>query len=82
MYFKDNGGKAVMSSYNCKDIELTKEVPDDILTALSVPGFARSEIKDGVVWTTDDQIKGDFDGIWEGDNILVQWKACCEPVNP
>ena len=78
MYFKDSKGVAVMSSYNCKDVELSSgDLPDDIVPAVNVPGKAIKDVT-AVVWANDNLIKGDFDGIWDDKSLLVKWKTCCE----
>lgn len=69
-----------MSSYNCKDVELSsvENLPDDIVPAVNVPGKASKDVT-AVVWENDALIKGDFDGIWDDQTLLVKWKTCCEP---
>ena len=77
MYFADGKGTAFMSSYNCKDVELTDAIPDDIEPALNVPGKAITDVEK-VEWTGDSTITADFDGISENDVLLVKWRSCCE----
>ncbi len=40
MYFKDRKDRAIMSSYNCLNVDLAEALPDDILEAESVPGIS------------------------------------------
>ncbi len=78
MYFADTRGVAFMSSYNCKDVELTtSDLPQDLSPALNVPGKATNDVED-VKWPSDPTIKGNFDGIWHGDKLLAKWRSCCE----
>ena len=80
MYFADRKGSAFMSSYNCKDVELTtSNLPDDIQPAVNVPGKATSDVDD-VEWPDDATIKGNFDGIWDTGKLLAKWRSCCEPA--
>ena len=65
-----------MSSYNCKDVELTDAIPDDIESALNVPGKAIGDVEE-VPWTGDPTIVADFNGISHNDKVLVKWSSCC-----
>lgn len=81
VYFKDGEGQAVLSSYNCKEVELVDgPIPDDVNDnkAMAVAGLAKTELTE-VIWPTDDTIKADFDGIYESNKLLVKWRSCCEP---
>ena len=82
MYFSDNRGLAKLSSYNCKEVELTDSFPDDIIYAVNVPGKSRTEVNENeIVWSEDDKIKADFDGLYDNDKMLVKWRSCCESGN-
>ena len=82
MYFSDNRGLAKLSSYNCKEVELTDSFPDDIIPAVNVPGKARTEVsgeENEILWVdADSKIKADFDGLYDNDKMLVKWRSCCE----
>ena len=81
VYFRDGEGQAVLSSYNCKEVELVDgPIPDDVNDnkAMAVAGLAKTELTE-VIWPTDDTIKADFDGIYENNKLLVKWRSCCEP---
>lgn len=78
MYFSDNRGLAKLSSYNCKDVELTDTVPSDIVPAVNVPGLARLDVPEDITWPEDDTVRGDFDGLYDGNKMLVKWRTCCE----
>ena len=81
MYFSDNRGLAKLSSYNCKEVELTDSFPDDIVPAVNVPGKARTEVsgeENEIVWGDDDKIKADLDGLYDNKDMLVKWRSCCE----
>ena len=79
MYFADREGTAFMSSYNCKDVELTANdaLPDDIEEAINVPGKS-VEVVEAVEWPSDSDIKADFDGIWDKEVLSAKWRTCCE----
>lgn len=77
MYFRDSRGTAILSSYNCKDVELTDALPADIQPAVNVPGIASTAVTD-VTWPADTTIKGDFKGLYDGTVLLVQWQTCCD----
>ena len=82
MYFSDNRGLAKLSSYNCKEVELTDSFPDDIIYAVNVPGKSRTEVNENeILWSEDDKIKADFDGLYDNDKMLVKWRSCCESGN-
>jgi len=44
--------------------------------ALNVPGKSLREFPD--VTFPDSNIKGTFAGLYDGDKLLVKWRACCE----
>ena len=44
MYFKDKGGKAVLSSTDGVALDVTDAVADDVVNAVPVPGRARAEL--------------------------------------
>lgn len=69
-----------MSSYNCKDVELTSTsaLPDDIQAAVNVPGKATTDVTDQE-WPDEPTIKGNFDGLWDSGKLLAKWRSCCEP---
>ena len=79
MYFADREGTAFMSSFNCKDVELTANdaLPDDIEEAINVPGKS-VEVVEAVEWPSDSDIKADFDGIWDKEVLSAKWRTCCE----
>jgi hypothetical protein len=79
MYFADREGTAYMSSYNCKDVELTANdaLPNDIEEAINVPGKS-VEVVEAVEWPSDSDIKADFDGIWDKGVLSAKWRTCCE----
>ena len=68
-----------MSSYNCKDVELTAidGLPNDIEEAINVPGKS-VEVVEAVEWPSDSDIKADFDGIWDKGVLSAKWRTCCE----
>ena len=82
VYFKDREGLATLSSYNCKEVELVDgALPEDITEeykAKVVQGVAKTDLTE-VVWPIDDTVKADFDGIYDGNKLLVKWRSCCEP---
>ena len=83
MYFTDSRGLAKMSSYNCKDVELTDAYPEDLEPAINVPGKSRTDVEElakagDLSWPNDDTVKADFDGLYDGKKMLVKWRTCCE----
>ena len=80
MYFTDSRGLAKMSSYNCKDVELTDAYPDDLEPAVNVPGKSRGDVEElskagDLSWPNDDTVKADFDGLYDGKKMLVKWRT-------
>ena len=50
MYFKDKGGKAILSSADGVALDITDAVAPDVVSAVPVPGRARAELGE-IPWT-------------------------------
>ena len=85
MYFADTKSdptkRAFMSSYNCKDVELTGNVPEDAFNdgaAINVPGISIEDVVE-VEWTVaNSEVKADFHGIYDKGVLSAKWSPCCE----
>ena len=86
MYFADRKSdpqkQAFMSSYNCKDVELTgNDLPNDIEdggAALNVPGKSIETVVDGMWPVASSEVTANFEGIYDKGVLSAKWSPCCE----